>query len=264
MDLTHLEQAIDEVKKLHGNVKKYKTRQITSQAEQSLIKATVSAWFYTHAKDLAIANSDTSRVTALYNDLLEISDKHATRKHCLCTLKELKQSLITFRSKLLATPPPSNPIEQPPDFSVLISDLRMQGILFNRWVETQKCVSGEIPLAAMVMMGGLLEGIFLAKIQTLPDDTKKKVFTSIHAPKDTHTGKILPLKDWRLNSFIEVLQGVGLITKPAKNVSGIIRDYRNYIHPEREYSSGEEIARPSDAVIYWSIFNAIIKQLLEI
>jgi hypothetical protein len=76
----------------------------------------------------------------------------------------------------------------------------MQGILSKRWQECVICVKAGAPLAATVMMGGILEGLLLAKINQLAD--KSPVFTAIAAPKDKKIGKTLPLKEWGLKNFI--------------------------------------------------------------
>ena len=36
----------------------------------------------------------------------------------------------------------------------------MRGILGRRWEECRKCIAADAPLAAVVMMGGLLEALF--------------------------------------------------------------------------------------------------------
>ena len=56
-----------------------------------------------------------------------------------------------------------------PKFEPLISDPKMQAILIKRWQECVICVESGAPLAATVMMGGLLEGLLLAKINQLPN-----------------------------------------------------------------------------------------------
>jgi len=72
----------------------------------------------------------------------------------------------------------------------------MQQLLTNRWKECVGCLEHGLPLAATVMMGGLLEGLFLARIEELAD--KAPVFKANAAPRDRVTGQTLGLKDWVL------------------------------------------------------------------
>jgi hypothetical protein len=48
----------------------------------------------------------------------------------------------------------------------------------------------------------------------------------------------------------------------AKDVSVVLRDYRNYIHPQKELSHGVSLTTP-DAQILWEIGKSISRQLLK-
>ena len=52
------------------------------------------------------------------------------------------------------------------------------------------------------------------------------------------------------------------ITVAAKDVGVVLRDYRNYIHPQKELSHGVSLTTP-DAVILWEIGKSISRQLLK-
>src|SRR6266511_2313693 len=78
-----------------------------------------------------------------------------------------------------------------PDFSSLITDPQMQQILRRRWLECIDCISAGAPLAATVMMGGLLEALLLARINH--EKNKAAVFKASTAPKDKASGQTLPL-----------------------------------------------------------------------
>jgi hypothetical protein len=146
-----------------------------------------------------------------------------------------------------------------PRFDPLISDPKMQVILARRWQECCVCVSSAAPLAATVMMGGLLEGLLLAKINQLPDKTP--VFTASAAPIDSKTGKTLQLKEWGLKNYIDVAYELHWITKTTKDIGEVLRDYRNYIHPQKEFSHGI-VLEPGDAQMLWEVAKSIAKQLL--
>jgi hypothetical protein len=134
----------------------------------------------------------------------------------------------------------------------------MKKILEDRWVEIASCVFAKAPLAATVMMGGLLEGILYARIEKLPD--KSPVFTAAAAPKDK-LGKTHPLKEWKLQNYIDVAQELGWITQTVHGISDIVRDYRNFIHPHKQHSE-KMFVSPEDAKILWEISKSIARQTL--
>jgi hypothetical protein len=136
----------------------------------------------------------------------------------------------------------------------------MQAILTKRWRECGICVRSNAPLAATVMMGGLLEGLLLAKINQLPD--KAAVFRATAAPIDSKTGKTLQLKEWGLKNYIDVAYELGWITKTTKDIGEVVRDYRNYIHPQKELSHGI-VLEPGDSQMLWEVAKSITLQILK-
>lgn len=130
----------------------------------------------------------------------------------------------------------------------------MQVILAQRWRECVICVNSGAPLAATVMMGGILEGLLLATINQLSN--MAPVFTATSAPRDK-LGKTLPLKDWTLKNNIDVAHELKWITTAAKDISEVMRDYRNYIHPQKELSHGVTLVE-ADAQMLWEIAKKMI------
>jgi hypothetical protein len=133
----------------------------------------------------------------------------------------------------------------------------MKKILEDRWAEIATCVTAKTPLAATVMMGGLLEGVLYARIDKLAD--KKPVFTAAAAPKDK-LGKTQPLKEWTLQNYIDVAHEIGWITQTVHDISDVVRDYRNYIHPHKQYTE-KVVVTPEDAKILWEISKNITRQV---
>ena len=103
----------------------------------------------------------------------------------------------------------------------------MQDILTRRWHECCKCVSANAHLAAIVMMGGLLEALFVARANKLPD--KRALVNAVSAPKDKSTGKTLNYQEWMLDSYIKVARELNWITESGKDVADILKEYRNFI-----------------------------------
>ncbi len=202
----------------------------------------------------------------LYRRLLESAARSALRSKYLSVVKEIKRKLGRLQAEhviILAsasTPGPSRTPDVAPTFAPLVSDPKMQAILTRRWQECSVCVCSNAPLAATVMMGGLLEGLLLAKINQLAD--KSLVFGAAAAPVDAKTGKKLQLKEWSLKNYIDVAFELLWISKTTKDVGEVMRDYRNYIHPQKEFSHGI-ILGPGDAHMLWEVAKSIALQLLN-
>lgn len=114
-------------------------------------------------------------------------------------------------------------------------------------------------MAATVMMGGLLEALFVARANALGD--KSPLFKAKSTPLDSKTKKPLMLKDWTLRPFIDVGYELGWITKSGKDIAVVLRDYRNIIHPEKQRSFGIELGE-DDSKIFWEITKGLSRQLL--
>ncbi|KAF0106994.1 MAG: hypothetical protein FD146_2104 [Anaerolineaceae bacterium] len=155
--------------------------------------------------------------------------------------------------------PEHDSTDKPPDFSRLISDPRMQLILRKRWIECSLCVSKGAPLAATVMMGGLLESLLFAKVQQQPD--KNIVFNSRSAPFDQDTQKVKDLKKWHLQDYIAVAHELKWVSESVRNIADVLRDYRNLIHPYEQFSRNIDLVE-DDAHVFWQITMSISRQLL--
>jgi hypothetical protein len=261
-----MESSLLEVARLRTTLKKGASVQVQSADERAIIKATALSWFNAHRPKLLalIGNEQLTTVDMAYKDLLALSDKNTSRAKYAKVLKSLRKEIVNLRSQnILAI---SNPVisqstsDIAPDFSVLISDAEMQAILARRWDECTKCVSSKTPLAATVMMGGLLEALLLARINQLSD--KSKVFKAKSAPKDKKAGNPLPLNEWGLKDYIDVAHELGWISQTEKDLGNVLRDYRNYIHPYKERSHGITL-EPKDATILWELSKSISRQLLS-
>ena len=67
--------------------------------------------------------------------------------------------VLRERTASVSGPRPNETVVQvAPDFHRLVQDDSLADVLSFRWQESQKCVQGEAYLAAVVMMGSILEG----------------------------------------------------------------------------------------------------------
>jgi len=261
--LKEIEAAISEVTKARQSVTQKKTKQVCAVDEVDRLKSVAFAWFQTHRPPVEKHPSqpDLAPVDAAYRSVMEATGRHAARTTYAEALKDAKKSLVAVRS-LVATTTNATPTAQttdaPPDFSPLAADPEMQGILNRRWGEVQRCIGSGAHLAATVMMGGLLESLLLARINSSPN--RSAVFTARGAPRDK-AGKTLALSEWKLVNMVEVAHEFRWITKSAKDVGNVLRDFRNYIHPHKEYTDGLAISE-EDAVMFWELTKAVTRQVL--
>lgn len=256
--------AIQQVQLLLNATKKKKTQQVVG-AERDIVRATALAWFNNHRKQLTsvLAGENLADIDKKYQWVLQASHKNSLRSSYITVLKEIEEGLVELRSanvvKLTTYPSPAF-ADVPPNFSSIVGDAQMKTILESRWSEIAACITAKAPLAAVVMMGGLLEGLLLARVNNQLN--KAQIFTAAAAPKDKQ-GNTLPLKDWTLQSYIAVAHELKWITQTVADVGGVLRDYRNYIHPQKQYSEKVSLS-PEDAKILWDISKNIVQQVLTL
>lgn len=259
-----VDRALRDVESLRKSLRRRTDAQVRSAEERGLVKATALAWFNAYRQSLRDFVEPTmfDAIDKLYTQILEGSENETRRARYQSLLDGLKPLLIRARSQAVQADITSKAIA-PPRFSVLISDAQMIAILEQRWDETLKCLKVGAHLAATVMMGGLLEGLFLSRINSLQLTPTKlaPVFKATAAPKDKTTGNPLPLKDWGLKDYIDVAHELKWISRSAKDVGEVLRDYRNFIHPQKELSHGITL-NDRETEILWSVFQSLSTQIL--
>jgi hypothetical protein len=253
-------QAIREAERIRPAIRKKRTRQVRG-SERDEIRQVALHWFSSHRRQLTSLFSDTvlNPVDEMYRSIMEASHKDASRSSYIRTFGDIQNNLVQLRSGNAVKLAASTTADTPPDFSKLVSNPAMKAILERRWTECVTCIAAGAPLAATVVIGGLLEGLLLARVNR--ENDKALIFTAIAAPKDRQN-KTLPLKEWTLQDYIGVGHELKWITVAAKDVGVVLRDYRNYIHPQKELSHGVTLTTP-DAVILWQIGKSIARQLLS-
>lgn len=263
-----IDAAVAEADSLHKILKRQSSKQVQSDDERQIVKGIALAWFKKHRPTLMslLGKDQVGDIDEIYRGLIDASGRATLRTKYFEALKAVKRQFGILQAKhviTLAAPTapaqlPAKTSDSPPRFTPLISDPRMQAILGERWRECVICVDSGAPLAATVMMGGILEGLLLAKINQLPN--MAPVFTAASAPRDK-AGKTLALKEWTLKNYIDVAHELKWITTTAKDIGQVMRDYRNYIHPQKELSHGISLGQ-GDAQMLWEIAKGMILQIL--
>lgn len=257
-----IDKAALEIEKLHKLFKKSSSKQIQTKDDREILKVVAMTWFHTH-RNVVIASLDESllrHIDSNYQELLIGADKSPLRQKCFSIFKQVRADLLKLRNENITTlsKPVVKTVDTVPSFASVVADPDMQKILASRWDECIKCVEHDAPLAAVVMMGGLLETLLLSKINRLPKPTP--VYTAKLAPKNPQ-GQTLPFKDWGLRNYIEVAHELKWITQTEKDLGSVLMDYRNYIHPFKQKAYGVFLQQ-SDARILWELCKSISKQLI--
>jgi len=145
--------------------------------------------------------------------------------------------------------------------NVNVQGLGLEGavtdVLQFRIKEIEKCFSSESPLAVILLAGSTLEGILLGLATKHP----KTFNTAKSSPKDG-AGKVKPFYEWNLAGFIDVAKDLGLIQHDTHKFSHSLRDFRNYIHPFEQMSSGFS-PRVHTAKICLQVLKAAIYEINE-
>ena len=263
--LESIDAAMRELDSLRKSLKRTNSERVRATDDRALAKATALAWFNDHRPQMPALPDPSMLLTVddQYNHILVSTEGSVLRSTYLSIVASLKRALVQLRSLLIAqqtsSAVASPSVDRAPDFSPLISDPDMQRILTNRWEECIRCIAGQAPLAAIVMMGGLLEALLLARVNA--DPNKAPVFRAKSAPRVRGTTTTLPLKEWTLRDFIDVAHELGWISKSAHDVGEVLRDYRNYVHPYKELAHAAELRVP-DAALLWGVCKSLSSQII--
>lgn len=145
-----------------------------------------------------------------------------------------------------------------PDISKLTKVLPdLDKSLSRRWLDAQKCAHQKCYLAAVILMGSILEGLLLARISIDP----AAAYKSSRVPKD-RTGKPIGYNDWTLNNLIDVSAQVGWIKTDRGKFGHALRESRNIVHPWAEVTSNANFDEYTCSTS-WEVLKASVYDLLE-
>jgi hypothetical protein len=105
------------------------------------------------------------------------------------------------------------------------------------------------------LCGSTLEGLLLGVASKHP-----KEFNTAQSAQQDENGKVKKFHEWTLNNFINVAYELGYIKEDVKKFSHSLRDFRNYVHPYEQVSTGFNPDKHT-AKISWQVLKASIFQL---
>lgn len=180
----------------------------------------------------------------LYDECLLISDRMLGIHN--------QENKETSREKFLSKDFDEIPLDK------LNLDGPLTKILTERITEIKKCMEGNSPLSTIFMCGSVLEGILLA----IASMNVREFNQANSSPKDKD-GKVKRLHEWGLINFIEVAFELKYLGLDVKKHSHALRDFRNYIHPFEQMSSGFDPDMQT-ARISWQVLKAAMEDLSKI
>lgn len=106
-------------------------------------------------------------------------------------------------------------------------------IIESRLAEARIALSAKAHLSVIFLCGSVLEAVLLGAAQKEPAR-----FNAAKASPKAKDGSVKPLHEWSLAQFIDVACEIDLLKPDVKKFSHGLRDFRNYIHPYEQMSSG--------------------------
>lgn len=131
------------------------------------------------------------------------------------------------------------------DFN-FVQDQKFKRILIRDYVEMNNCIEAKAYKSVLVLSGSIIEALLLEFL--------------INNPPNGYTkSKIDKLKFFEL---IDLSESINLISKTTKDLSTVIREYRNYIHPSKELRSESDI-NEDKAIIACRLVNMVVSNVKE-
>lgn len=120
-----------------------------------------------------------------------------------------------------------------PDIGKLPIESSVAPIIKKRIEEANRMLEAGGYLSVIVLCGSILEGVLLGNAQKEP-----ALFNQSDASPRGSDGKVRKFQDWTLAQFIDVASDVGILKPDIQKFSHGLRDFRNYIHPYEQLTSG--------------------------
>ena len=178
---------------------------------------------------------------------------------CPMNLKESKEKFIKQKNKIYENLSKNVNIEffenigYNDDLKCLlnnINDSELKDLLVSDLEECAICIATKQNKSAIILCGSIVEAVLM---DTLLNRNIKKY---------TIKNKSKNIKDMSLNELLEVANSEKIISKITYNLSHVIKDYRNIIHPSNSIRNSFKISDERVMVI-WNILKEILESLLN-
>ena len=193
-----------------------------------------------------------------FNKYLAFDKWQVVRENDTITFKRLDKVVIVEPKKASADIQEDAFLKLTFDVNVdaLKLDASISDIIKQRLHETELCVNHDAPLAAVFLIGSILEGVLLGTASAFP----RRFNQAQSAPRDKDTGKVKIFPEWTLNNMIDAAAEIGILKQDVKKFSHAVRDFRNYIHPYQQMSAQFSPDKHT-ALICFQVLKAAICQI---
>ena len=171
----------------------------------------------------------------------------ALANYCRTALKFFDTGLVKQRKQLFRGPSLARLTTLVPNLEPIIQD---------RWLEAQRCQHSGAYLAAVILMGSILEALLLARCSLSPADAYQAPAT----PKDKN-GKNIAIHEWSLHTLVEVSADRGWLKTDRASFSHGLRQSRNIVHPYEHARTGANFDEAT-CKMCWQVLNAAVDDLL--
>jgi hypothetical protein len=149
---------------------------------------------------------------------------------CKITYEGGKPILVALPDAMIAPDTPA-PVVLKEDIGKFIRDPALTAILRVRLDEASTCREHGASLAAVVLLGSILEGALLDVAMRFP----RAAMSAKAAPRENgRVPKIRQDTQWDLNKLIDVAHELHWIQADVKEFAHSLRTYRNLIHPDAQ------------------------------
>lgn len=141
------------------------------------------------------------------------------------------------------------------DLASLELQPELEKVIKQRVTEIQSCMKANAWLSVVFLSGSTMEGLLLNAAVKNP----AKFNSASAAPKDKE-GKVRAFQEWTLNDLINVCYELKFIGLDVKKHGHALRDFRNYIHPYQQSSSGFSPDEHTGKIA-WQVLQAVVAGL---
>ena len=127
-----------------------------------------------------------------------------------------------------------------------IADQKFKNLLSRDFLELEACVSNKASKSVLILSGSIIEATLI------------EYFTH-NLPTGKTKTQVLKMG---LADLINEAENIGLISSRSKELSTVVRNYRNLIHPGREIRKNEQFDNET-AIVSYSLVKIILKEIKE-
>ncbi len=180
----------------------------------------------------SVAASLSKLIRDQWGNLINLRSAYVSPNEAQALLKRIRNEALHKLQAAVPSASAHTSVQTMPDFNWVI-DAPLKEILEIRWREADSAVQARAYLACIILLGSLIEGALLYKVEQNPAVANR----ATTCPKEVDaSGKTKPkvFSSWTLESLITVAHEVGWLRREVKDFASVLRLYRNLVHPNEQ------------------------------